>query len=550
MRVGKVRVAVLAAVVVVFIGTISAAPAAVGPNPEAGEGGPMDGPDAGSNPVVPTDAGPVRGTTHADHRSFQAIPYAAPPVGDLRWRSPRRPVPWVEPRDATKPGAACPQVAIAVAEVGSREEDCLSLNVFVPRSAVPGSLHPVMVWIHGGGGANGAGSFFDPRRLTVDGDVVVVTVNYRLGIFGAFGLAGLEGSGGFGLEDQQAALRWVQRNIAAFGGDLENVTLFGESYGALATSAQLTSPAAGLFHRAAIQSGLALIDFPPNTLLPGQPALPSMWLPPPEIEELGAFVATELGCTDGGNALACLRALPVEDLLLHSSLFTRYAFGSDVLPEDPVAALRAGRFHPVPLISGATRDEARLFVATFYDLAGQAVTPEGYPALLAEAFGPAAERVAARYPLAAYESPSLAWAAVITDRVWALRTMEQNRSLADHVPTYAYEFADQSAPPIVPFPPGFPPGAYHSAEVAYQFDLESGGAPFSPEQRSLAEQMNRYWARFAATGDPNGDDLPRWERFDNAASVPHVQALAPGRDGIRPVDYASRHQLDFWAGLD
>lgn len=500
--------------------------------------------------IVRTDAGPVRGIVAADHHRFLGIPYAAPPVGAGRWRAPTPAAPWSAPLDATRPGSPCPQAAAAVAEVSSTDEDCLSLNVTTPRGGDPARPRPVMVWLHGGGGANGAGHFFDPRRLVIEGDVVVVTVNYRLGIFGAFGYPGLSGSGTFGLQDQQAALRWVQRNAAAFGGDPDNVTLFGESYGALATTAHLVSPsAAGLFHQAIIQSGLALIDYPPGTLLPGQPAIDAMWTSPAEGAELGTFAAAELGCAEPATALACLRALPVAALLPMTSLFTRYTYGTDLLPEDPVQALRAGRFHPVPVISGATRDEARLFVALYFDAAGQPVTADGYGALLAEAFGLSAPAVAERYPLTAYESPSLAWAAVVTDRVWALRTMEQHRLLAAQTPTYAYQFADRDAPPIVPFPSGFPPGAHHSAEVAYQFDLPGTTDARSPTQRSLAVQMNRYWANFAATGDPNGGGLPRWPPFEPPATPPAVLSLAPGPGAIAVIDYGADHQLDFWRSI-
>ncbi|MGH3931783.1 MAG: carboxylesterase/lipase family protein [Pseudonocardiaceae bacterium] len=503
--------------------------------------------EMGHSTVVATDAGPVRGTVAEGYRLFQGIPFAAPPVGELRWVDPQPVVPWTQPRDATTPGNVCAQVASHVADIASENEDCLYLNVIAPDAAQP---LPVMVWIHGGTGANGAGSYFDAHRLALGGDVMVVTINYRLGIFGGFGYPGLEGSGTFGLADQQVALRWVQRNIAAFGGDPGNVTLFGESYGALATTAHLTSPSAqGLFHRAAIQSGLALFDYPPGTIMPGSPAVPSVWISPPEMDELGSLMASQLGCPDPATAVQCLRGLPARDLLPLTSVFTRYAHGTSLLPEDPVQALRGGRFHRVPVISGATRDEHRLFTAVFYDLMGQPVTAEGYSQLLRDAFGSAAEQVAAQYPLDAYDSPSLAWSAVVTDRLWALSTAEQNRLLAAHTPTYAYEFADGAAPPIVEFPPGFPPGAHHSAEVFYQFDEpgtgEFGGTAgeFAPDQRRLAEDMNAYWANFARTGDPNGPDLPPWQGHGNAG---YVQSLAPGPEGIHSVDYSTEHQLLFW----
>jgi para-nitrobenzyl esterase len=500
--------------------------------------------------VVHTDAGPVRGTVTDDYRLFQGIPYAASTAGELRWRPPQPVRQWTQPRDATRPGPMCPQQPSSYAEVASLAEDCLCLNVTVPRAAGPQRPRPVMVWIHGDG-AIGAGSFFDARRLATVGDVLVVTINYRLGIFGAFGYPELEGSGTFGLQDQQAALGWVARNATAFGGDPSNVTVFGESYGGLSTSAHLVAPgSAGLFHRAILQSGFALMDLPAGGIFPGLPAVAWYgWRAAAEVEALGAAVAAQLECSDAATALACLRGVPVPELFAHAQPFQPYGFGNRVLPEVPAQALRDGRFHRVPVISGSTRDEHRLFVGLFRVLAGQPVTAEQYPRLLAEAFGEHAEQVQARYPLSAYRSPNLAWATVLTDRMWARSTFAQHRLLAQQVPVYAYEFADRQAPMYLPFPEDFPPGAFHAAEVPYLFPDQRFLADSTPAQRRLSEQMLRYWANFAHAADPNGPDLPPWPPFDDARPLPHVQSLAPGPDGIGPVDYAAEHQLDFWSGL-
>jgi para-nitrobenzyl esterase len=500
--------------------------------------------------IVETDAGPVRGIVTDGYRLFQGIPYAASTAGERRWRPPRPAPAWTQPKDATRPGSMCPQQPSSYAEVASLEEDCLCLNVTTPRAAGPQRPRPVMVWVHGDG-AIGAGSFFDARRLATVGDVVVVTINYRLGIFGAFGYPGLEGSGAFGLQDQQAALRWVARNAAAFGGDPGNVTVFGESYGGLSTSAHLVAPgSAGLFHRAIIQSGFALMDLPAGGIFPGLPAVAWYgWRASAEVEALGAAVAPPLGCADPATALACLRGVPVQELFAHAQPFQPYGFGNRVLPEVPAQALRDGRFHRVPVISGSTRDEHRLFVGLFRVLAGQPVTPEQYPTLLGDAFGGHADQVQARYPLSAYPTPNLAWATVLTDRMWARSTFRQHRLLAEHVPTYAYEFADRQAPMYLPFPEDFPPGAFHAAEVPYLFPDQPFQQASSPDQRHLSDQMVRYWANFAGTGDPNGAELPPWHPFDPAQRVPHVQSVAPGTDGIKPVDYAAEHQLDFWSSL-
>jgi para-nitrobenzyl esterase len=500
-----------------------------------------------STDIVQTDAGPVRGTVTDRYRLFQGIPYAATTGGEGRWRPPRPVPPWREPRDATRPCPICPQQPSSYAEVASLEEDCLFLNVTAPRSATPAEPKPVMVWIHGDG-AIGGGGFFDGRPLALAGDVVVVTVNYRLGIFGAFGHPGLEGSGTFGLQDQQAALRWVAGNAAAFGGDPGNVTVFGESYGGLSVSAHLIAPAsAGLFHRAIVQSGFALMDLPAGAMFPGVPAVPWYgWRATAEVEALGASVASQLGCADPATALDCLRGLPVERLFAHAQPFQPYAFGNPVLPDDPGTALREGRFHRVPVLAGSTHDEHRLFVGLFRALAGQPVTADQYPGLLAEAFGEHAGQIQARYPLSAYPSAAVAWATVLTDRMWARSTFALHRLLAARVPVYAYEFADGRAPMYLPFPPDLPPGAFHAAEVPYLFPDDKFRSAATPEQRALSDQLLRTWAGFARTGDPGGPGLPAWPPFDGAQAVPYVQSLAPGGDGIGPVDYAAEHHLGFW----
>jgi para-nitrobenzyl esterase len=537
MNVNRLVVAGLLTAVVLVSGEIGSPPTA-----RAGGG------DEGA--VVWTDAGPVRGVVTDRYRLFQGIPYAAPPKGELRWRPPRPTRPWAAPKDATRPGSMCPQQPSSYAEVASLEEDCLFLNVTTPRSAGPQRPRPVLVWIHGDG-AIGAGSFFDGRPLALAGDLVVVTINYRLGIFGTFGHPGLAGSGTFGLQDQQAALGWVARNAAAFGGDPGNVTLSGESYGGLSASAHLVAPASkGLFHRAIIQSGFALMDLPAGALFPGLPAVEWMgWTSTAEVEALGAALAPRLGCADPATALGCLRRVPVTDLLAHAQGFQAYAFGNRVLPEVPARALADGRFQRVPILAGATRDEHRLFVGLFRVFAGQPVTADQYPQLLTDAFAGHAAQVLARYPLAAYPSPSLAWATVLTDRMWARATFAQHRLLAKRVATYAYEFADRQAPMFLPFPPDFPPGAFHAAELPYLFPDPEFLAAATPAQRRLSEQMIRSWAAFARTGDPNGAGLPGWRPFDQATPVPHVQSLAPGTNGIGPVDYAAEHQLHFWAHL-
>jgi para-nitrobenzyl esterase len=487
--------------------------------------------------IVQLTDGAIRGRRRDDHQSFQGIPYAAAPVGELRWRAPAPVEPWSGVRDATEPGPPAPQAAQSFAATDSVDEDCLTLNVTVP--ATPSTGRPVLVWLHGGGGTNETASTYDPRRLAVTGDVVVVAPNFRLGVLGWFGHPGLDGSGTFGLQDQQAALRWVRREIARFGGDPANVTLIGESHGALTVAAHLTAPgSAGLFHRAVLQSAFGVLDATPaHTFMPGIPALPMMWSPVAELEQLGAAVAIEHGWVEPGSdpesAMERLRKVPVAALLPASGAFIRPAFGGAVLPESPADALPAGRFHRMPLMLGTTRDEARFFVA----LAGNPVTADSYPRLLAEAFGGSADEIAARYPLDRFATPSLAWARVSTDRAWARPARELGQALAAHTGTWLYEFADEGAPVLIP---GFPAGAQHGSELAYQFDLP-GGPALSAAQQELAEGMHRYWTAFARHGDPAVPGLPDWP------AAGHVQSLAPGRIGA--VDYVTEHSLDFWVRM-
>ncbi|MFB9909474.1 carboxylesterase/lipase family protein [Allokutzneria oryzae] len=498
--------------------------------------------------LVRTSNGALRGTVTAEHRAFSGIPYAAAPVGPLRWRPPQPAQPWPGTRDATKPGSPCPQEATAYADSTSSTEDCLFLNVTAPRSATPGSPRPTMVWIHGDG-VVGAGSYFDARQLASTGDVVVVTVNYRLGIFGGFAHPGLADSGSYGLQDQQAALRWVRDNIRRFGGDPANVTLFGESYGGLAVTAHLTAPGSeGLFQRAIVQSGPGMMDLPAGTMTPGLPAIEWYgWRSIGEARDDGARLAGEFGCTDAARVLDCLRAVPVATLVTQTKLFQPFAYGSSVLPELPVKVLREGRAHPVPVITGTTRDEHSTFVGLFHDMVGRPVTAQRYPELVAEAFGGQADKILARYPLSDYASPSLAWSAVLTDRMWAKGTFEQARLFAGKAPTFVYEFADRNAPMYLPLPRSFPPGAFHAADVPYLFRDADFDRRITPEQRTLSSDMMRYWANFARSADPNGTRLPSWPSF---APGDFVQSLAPGENGIRPVDYAAEHKLAFWNALN
>ncbi|MFC9691324.1 carboxylesterase/lipase family protein [Kribbella sp. NPDC056951] len=504
-------------------------------------------PDAPRPPaatVVSTDLGAVRGKLETDARIFQGIPYAAPPTGELRWASPQPATPWRGVRDATRPGNRCAQ-AEGLIDRPSSTEDCLYLNVTTPSHRSERRL-PVMVWIHGNGFINGAGSLYGAQQLASSGNVIVVSFNYRLGVFGFLAHPALDHgrarnlSGNFGLEDQQAALRWVKRNAAAFGGDPGNVTIFGESAGGTSVCAQLAAPgSAGLFQKAIVQSAQCA----GRKWSPGPPT----WFPlsRAEREQSGIEVAAKIGCSDPSTAADCLRDKPVDDLakLSDVGVGSGPTFGGGLLPLSPERAFATGRFHHVPIVQGTTRDEHNLFTAAIETATGQQTTPASYREQLAALFSAAdVERILARYPVSRFHSAGEALSTVVTDWAWGCPVLDQNRAVAEHTSLYAYEFADENAPWFSVLPkPNFPTGAFHGAELQYLFADEQLPGPLTPGQQQLSATMIRYWAQFASTGNPNGDGQPGWLPFQ---SRDHVQALAPAKIGS--ADLAQEHQCSFW----
>ncbi|MEU7479892.1 carboxylesterase family protein [Lentzea sp. NPDC042327] len=476
---------------------------------------------AGDGRVVRTDKGLVAGTVAEGYRTFGAIPFAAPPVGANRWRDPQPAAAWRGVRDATVPSPKCAQLP-QLGQPGSQTEDCLYLNVTAPTG--PARPRPVMVWVHGGGFTAGAASDYDARRLATRTGAVVVTVNYRLGVFGFFGLPGLAGSGAFGLADQQAALRWVQRNARAFGGDAGNVTVFGESAGGLSVCALLASPrAAGLFDKAIIQSGPCGLTTPG-----GQPGVFStLWRERAAVEQTGAQAAAGLGCAD----VACLRALPVTALLGVHTAFGTPAHGTAVLPVDPVVAQRTGRMHHVPTLVGSTHDEATLFAALLFP---QPIPTAAYRQALAGLYAAEdVDRVLARYPADGNGDVRDELARLMTDQSWACTVADARRELGRHQRVSGYEFADAGVPLLFPDLPPFPGGyrAYHASELLMLFDFP--GVVLTPAQRAVSDYMITAWGRFARTGEPG------WRAA--------VQSLAPG--AIGPTDFARDHRCGFWAQL-
>ena len=493
----------------------------------------------GYAPLVLTAGGWVQGRTTAGTEEYLGIPYAAPPVGALRWQPPRPAARWSGVRQAASYAPHCPQPPSGFG-VASTSEDCLYLNVFAPARAAGGNL-PVMVWLHGGSFLVGESDDYNPAALVRDG-VIVVTVNYRIGALGFLADAALAGrpgdaTGDYGLEDQQAALRWVQRDIGRFGGDPRNVTLDGESAGGVSTLAQLVSPGArGLFQRAIVESG--------TYNLTQQPLATA--------EAAGSAFAAKVGCaastgaSTGASIGACLRALPVSAIVGNED-FSGYTPDVDgsVLPESVKAALASGRFSQVPVIIGTDHDEWRLFVAMARLRGGPSVSSANYQATIAATLSvpaAAAAAIAAEYPLSGYSSPSVALGAVGTDAIFACPALTAAESLSRYVPVYAYEFNDENAPERYLGPVGFPYGAAHESEVQYLFELNNTPypGPLTGPQQELATVMKEYWTTFARTGAPGGP----WVRFTGGDQ--RMLSLVPSSPRAEP-DYAAEHHCSFWA---
>jgi para-nitrobenzyl esterase len=493
-----------------------------------------------ARPIAETDRGLVRGAVAGAMTEFLGVPYAAPPVGELRWRPPQPHARWAGIRDATSFGAHCPQLPSAFGQA-STSEDCLFLNVFAPmrRDDDFERPAPVMLWIHGGALVVGEGDDYDPAPMVARG-VVVVTVNYRLGALGflahpALAAESVRGSSGnFGLLDQQAALRWVRRNIREFGGDPGDVTIFGESAGGLSVHAQLASPLArGLFARAIDESG---------AYMPNQPSLAAA-------ETAGAAFAASAGCA--AQTAACLRGLPVATVLARQTGGTSSPnVDGVVLPSTILAAFQGGSFNRVPVIEGSNRDEWRLFVAQAEVATHTPLSAATYvPAIAATLRVPlsVAAGVANAYPLSAFSSPSVALGAVGTDAIFACNAGMFTRLLAQRVPTFQYEFADPAAPMRFLPPVSFPTGAYHASEIQYVFDLRNTPVPspgLSADQRRLSRTMVGYWTRFARAGSPNSEATPNWPRFDASQ---RFQSLVPGTS-VTATGFNAEHNCALFGG--
>lgn len=460
--------------------------------------------------VVRTEGGLIRGMVQDHVRTFRGIPYAAPPE---RWRSPRPAAAWTGVRDGTKFANSCAQPEHPVGVAGANE-DCLYLDVTTPTT--DGKKRPVVVWIHGGSFTNGANSLYGPNRFAGRGDVVVVQVQYRLGAFGFLASPLLGGdSGNYGLEDQQAALRWVRRNAAAFGGDPRNVTLMGESAGAYSVCDHLASPtAAGLFDRAIIQSGPCAQEYSATNYAAPRPRSVA--------HDYSRGLAKELNC----KTAACLRDIPA-DRLLAATADAEFGpvLGGRVLPWHPAKRMVA----KVPVLHAVNHDEeAGRYGAQ--EVFGQPITQTEYETAVRETFGSTADKILAEY--ADIRPAGRALATVMTDSHWSIPAAKTNRILSKRMPTYAVEFAGE-APWYAGAPkPTWPVGSHHLSDVAYFFDL----AVLEPPQHEYADQLITTWADFARTGTT---PWPRTRPTDRT-----IQSLTP--TGATRTDFVTDHRVAFW----
>ena len=526
--------AVLAAAVAVTPGQAVAASTA-----HRGHGGDHDR-DHRSSLVVRTDKGALRGSRSDGVDSFLGIRYARAPVGNLRWRPPQPAQAWSGVRPALHFGNTCPQLA-STNGPQSLSEDCLFLNVWRPAHLRRHERLPVLVFIHGGGLLNGSSNQHDGTAIVQQDGIIVVSLNYRLGVFGFLADPALSAaageSGNYGFEDQQAALRWVQRNIAAFGGDPRRVTIDGESAGGWSVCGHLTSPGSrGLFSAAIIQSG----------------SCPSVT--EAQAEQTGASIATSVGCTDPQTAVRCLRHVDVLTLLNKTPGILMFASGTSAFPVAPQDAVSSGHFARVPVINGSNRDEGRTFAQG--DIGW---TEAQYVDWVRTSFPTQYQQVLAHYPWPADATrftPAYLVGAIMTDSgmltgIGGCGTLGLTKDLARYTRTWQYEFDHRTGPGLVTIP-GYVWGAGHAAELAYLWPSFDNGTPIAPTfdaaERELARHMKRYWGAMVVRHDPNVWWQPYWPAYNWSGHILSLRAGGQSR-AISTAAYSAEHQCSFWNSL-
>jgi para-nitrobenzyl esterase len=515
-------------------------------------------------PLVGTDRGPVVGLVKNGVDEFLGIPYAAPPVGRLRWRPPQRHARWSAPLQVTQYGPRCPQVTtLGVFADASVSEDCLYLNVFTPKLKPPRSRGlPIIVWIHGGGNIDGESNDYNGTKLATGGryggsNTVVVTLNYRLGLLGFLANPALDSEGqrfgDYGIMDQQAALRWVKRNIAAFGGDPNNVTLGGQSAGAEDTTANVISPqSAGLFERGIAESAFFSAFTSLSTAL-----------------NQGQAFAKAAGCPGTSAAVAaCLRKLSVPQILQLQGTANAngpYVTGfpiidGRVIPLTPLQAFSTGKYNHMPMMGGNTADEGTFGIGITEYFSGppqRPMTAADYIADVTNMFSPpaapagTAAQVLAQYPLADYPSPLLAYDAVMTAPI-ACENLQDAGLLAKRVPVYDYTFDYQHAPYYFPMMPGFISLAAHTIDIQFLFPRYHGGILGVPhalnaQETKLSNKLVATWTNFALTGNPNRAGHTPWPQFTDTPGAPSVLSEnIPSLSTQTTAQVSAKYHCAFW----
>ncbi|MFD1824623.1 MULTISPECIES: carboxylesterase/lipase family protein [Mumia] len=487
--------------------------------------------DGASRPVIATEAGAIRGVSASSADQFLGVPYAAPPVRDLRFAAPAEPASWKGVRDADRQSPACVQFEpTGVREEQATSEDCLYLDLYRPKNPGKRSKLPVMVWFHGGGHTQGTGVIYGGSTMASKTDTIVVSVNYRLGALGFLAHPSLSsatpgGSGNYGRMDQIASLEWVRDNVAKFGGDPRNVTIYGQSAGGQAVCDLMAIPSAkGLFHRAIAQS---------QDCLANRPTLASA-------EQTGLTYATAVGCPDPATAVACLRKAFPGKLVANQGAYTGSSkSASGLMPVTFAGAVAAGTWNKVPLMTGSTKSENRLLSTA---LAG--ITAEGYEQRIRDTYGDRADQVLARYPLSEFKTPYDAITQVQTDAGRACTIERVAETMDSETPTYRYEFDDPTSPTLYGFAiPGEDMSNAHSAELAYLFDFTLGERPLTRTQERLSDQMMRSWGAFARTGNPNVRGAPAWPTYGEER---RVMSLRAGGASKAVTTLRADHHCDFW----
>lgn len=481
---------------------------------------------AQSAPEIRVAEGVLRGQVRDGVNVFRSIPYATA----QRFRAPQPAKAWTGVRDAIEDGPSCPQPAtLDPAGKASIDEDCLRLNVFTPLATAT-TRRPVMVWIHGGGFFEGFGGArqYNPSTLVKEGDVVVVSINYRLGTLGLLATKSLndanELSGNYAIRDQQAALRWVQKNISAFGGDPGNVTIVGESAGGASVLALVSSPLSkGLFHHAIAQS----------------PPWDSHVHARAHSEQTGAELAEKLGCKSGPEQAACLRRLPV-DAILKDRGEVGMVQDPKLLPVDPFIAFRDGSFNRVPLIIGSNLHEGYFSTSGLERRLGHAMTEAEYPVQMKSTFGADADELMKQYPLRAHPSPAASMGKAVGDSRFSCYAELARVGTAKYAPVYGFEMNEPN--PVQQQPRqkySLDNTSYHTSDLAYLFDNDTNG-PLTGEAAALGRKMRAWWIQFAKTGSPNVKGLPEWPQFKAPSGTLLNLSNAGGVTG----DFATRHNCD------